>query len=112
MDSWEDVSLDVPTDVRSRSGTGGYRDLKIPVYVEKDLSANFERNGNGRDIQKFKLPNQPVQYVPQGNLHVAAEKIFNISPKALFHVLFGDKSALWQSLLHERMASGYFPLTD
>lgn len=106
LDSWEDVSLDVPTDIRSRSGTGGYKDLKIPVYVEKDLSANFERNGNGRDIQKFKLPNQPVQYVPQGNLHVAAEKVFDISPKALFHVLFGDKSALWQSLLHERMASG------
>ncbi|PCH07483.1 Hypothetical protein PENO1_011680 [Penicillium occitanis (nom. inval.)] len=106
LDSWEDVSLDVPTDIRSRSGTGGYKDLKVPVYVEKDLSANFERNGNGRDIQKFKLPNQPVQYVPQGNLHVAAEKVFDISPKALFHVLFGDKSVLWQSLLHERMASG------
>lgn len=110
LDSWEDVSLDVPTDIRSRSGTGGYKDLKIPVYVEKDLSANFERNGNGRDIQKFKLPNQPVQYVPQGNLHVATEKVFDISPKALFHVLFGDKSVLWQSLLYERMASGLLPL--
>lgn len=110
LDSWEDVSLDVPTDIRSRSGTGVYKDLKVPVYVEKDLSANFERNGNGRDIQKFKLPNQPVQYVPQGNLHVAAEKVFDISPKALFHVLFGDKSVLWQSLLHERMASGLLPL--
>ncbi|EED20113.1 transcription factor SipA3, putative [Talaromyces stipitatus ATCC 10500] len=106
LDSWEDVSLDVPTDSRaSRSGTGGYKDLKAPVYVEKDLSADFERAGNGRDIQKFKLPNQPVQYVPQGNLHVAAEKVFDISSKALFHVLFGDKSVLWQSLLHERMAS-------
>lgn len=106
LDSWEDVSLDVPTDIRSRSGPGPYKDLKVPVYVEKDLSANFERNGNGRDVQKFKLPNQPVQYVPQGNLHVAAEKVFDISSKALFHVLFGDKSVLWRSLLHERMATG------
>lgn len=110
LDSWEDISLDLPADGRSsRPGAGGrktYRDFKAPVYVEKDLSADFERSGHGRDIQKFKLPNQPVQYVPQGNLHVAAEKIFDISPKALFHVLFGDKSVLWQLLLHERLASG------
>jgi BAR domain of APPL family/PH domain len=112
LDSWEEISLDVPADGRSPRGAAGgrkkYQDLKVPVYVEKDFSADFEKAGNGRDVQKFKLPNQPVQYVPQGNLHVAAEKVFDISPKALFHVLFGDKSVLWQLLLHERMATGSF----
>jgi len=31
-------------------------------------------------------------------------KDFDISPKALFHVLFGDRSAVWQLLYHERKA--------
>ena len=61
---------------------------------------------------KFKLPSQAVQYVPQGNLKLASEKVFDINPKALFHVLFGDKSAVWQLLLHERMAQGSFLLVN
>ena len=32
------------------------------------------------------------------------EREFDVSPKALFHVMFGDKSALWQLLQHERRA--------
>ena len=32
------------------------------------------------------------------------EKQFEISPKALFHVMFGDKSAVFQLLYHERRA--------
>jgi hypothetical protein len=112
MESWEEISLDVPQDGRSFSGAGvsskRTKDIRIPVYVEKDLNLDLERSSLGRDFQKFKLPNQPVQYVPQGNLHLGAEKVFDISPKALFHVLFGDKSVLWQLLLHERMAQGLF----
>lgn len=110
MESWEEVSLDVPHDGRSLSTAGNKRtqDIRVPVYVEKDLNMDRERSAFGRDVQKFKLPNQPVQYVPQGNLHLGAEKVFDISPKALFHVLFGDKSVLWQLLLHERMAQGLF----
>lgn len=110
MESWEEISLDVPHDGRSSSAGGGKRakDGRLPVYVEKDLNIDFERAASGAGVQKFKLPNQPVQYVPQGNLHLGAEKVFDISPKALFHVLFGDKSVLWQLLLHERMAQGLF----
>lgn len=113
VDSWEDVSLDAPVDGRSGvSGSGnrkGTKDLRTPIYIDRDYDIDPSKSNRGRDIPKIKLPSQPVQYVPQGNLHLAAEKIFDISPKALFHVLFGDKSALWQLLLHERMALGRFP---
>ena len=34
----------------------------------------------------------------------AVERQFEISPKALFHVMFGDKSAVFQLLYHERRA--------
>ncbi|KAL1971105.1 hypothetical protein VTN77DRAFT_56 [Rasamsonia byssochlamydoides] len=106
VDSWEDLSFDVPD---SRSGGGGRKgknDLSAPIYIERDFDIDPSKSNRGRDIPKIRLPSQPVEYVPQGNLHLAAEKIFDISPKALFHVLFGDKSALWQLLLHERMAQG------
>ncbi|KAH8692869.1 putative transcription factor SipA3 [Talaromyces proteolyticus] len=110
VDSWEDISLDISQDGKSNGGASGTgkkpKDFRVPIYVEKDLSMEINRNGQGRDIQKFKLPNQPVQYVPRGNLHVGAEKVYDVSPKALFHVLFGDKSVLWPLLLHERLAQG------
>jgi hypothetical protein len=107
-DSWEDISLDFSVD--GRTGSGGNRtgatDLRAPIYIERDFDIDPSKSNRGRDIPKFKLPTQPVQFVPQGNLNLAAEKVFDISTKALFHVLFGDKSALWQLLLHERMAQG------
>lgn len=34
----------------------------------------------------------------------AVERQFDISPKALFHVIFGDKSAIFQLLYHDRRA--------
>lgn len=111
-DSWEDVSLDTPMDGKN----GGIfkrqssKDLRAPIYVDKDFIIDHVQSERRKGSSKFKLPSQPVNYVPQGNLNLAAEKIFDVSPKALFHVLFGDKSALWQLLLHERMAQGaYLP---
>jgi hypothetical protein len=108
MDSWEDISLDTPMDGKN-GGTGSWprsKDLKAPVYVDKEFDIDHTKSKRSKSIPKFKLPAQPVNYVPQGNLNLAAEKIFDISPKALFHILFGDKSAVWQLLLHERMAQG------
>lgn len=107
-DSWEDLSLQpTPDGEVPGNGTGRQRsgtDIRVPIYIEKDLDIGK----TGR--RKFRLPNQPVQYVPEGSLHVAAEKVLDISAKALFHVLFGDKSAVWQRLLYERRAEGkHFP---
>ncbi|GAB1216890.1 hypothetical protein ATERTT37_006109 [Aspergillus terreus] len=106
VDSWEDVGAlgekdeDDGVDQRLR------KDLRAPIYIDKDLDTSSKRALDGKDIPKFRLPTQAVQYVPQGNLHLAAEKVFDVSPKAIFHILFGDKSAVWQLLLYQRKAKG------
>lgn len=114
VDSWEDVSLTTPVDeglVNHRiPGKRLGRDVRAPIYVDKALDVDSTKSGFGRDTPKFRLPAQPVEYVPQGDLHIAVEKMFNVSPKALFHVLFGDKSVVWQLLQHERRAQGNFTL--
>jgi hypothetical protein len=110
MESWEDFSPvaaapDDPTDRRGRSMTTSFRDYKAPIRVDRTLG-----QGSGstytlnKDVTKFKLPVLPVNYTPPGNLLLAVEQFFDISPKALFHLLFGDKSAVWQLLQHERRA--------
>ncbi|KAJ5227222.1 uncharacterized protein N7469_007228 [Penicillium citrinum] len=103
-DSWEDLS----GTGESRGDTnliahGHGKDLRLPIYVDKDLDLDGGKN-RGHHMPKFRLPTQPVEYVPQGDLSLVVEKILEISPKALFHILFGDKSAVWQLLLHEREA--------
>jgi hypothetical protein len=98
LDSWEDVTAGdqtgEPDDVLNAT-------IRSPIYIDKNLDLNLGRAG---DTPKFRLPTQPVQYVPQGDLHLAAEKVFDLSPKAVFHILFGDKSAVWQLLLYQRRA--------
>lgn len=104
LESWEDVSPNTPVDAggpksRGRASTVG-NELRGPIVVDRTLN----QPAGGRRDSKFKLPAQPVKYTPPGNLRLAAEKEFDISAKALFHVMFGDKSALWQLLQHERQA--------
>jgi hypothetical protein len=61
--------------------------------------------GTVKNANKFKLPSQPVVFAPTGMTQVAVEKEYDISAKALFHILFGDKSAVFQLLYRERRAS-------
>jgi hypothetical protein len=109
MESWDELSPSTPAPEspvhrRGRSMTTS-ADYKAPSRIDRTLGqgsgSTFTLN---KDLAKFKLPAQPVNYTPPGNLHLAAEKHFDVSPKALFHLLFGDKSALWQLLQHERRA--------
>ncbi|EAW08196.1 putative transcription factor SipA3 [Aspergillus clavatus NRRL 1] len=104
MNSWEDVAAldDNNGDGEDHVDTALRKDIRPPIYIDNDLDLHSKNGGHGKHTTRFRLPTQPVQYVPQGNLHLAAEKIFDISPKAIFHILFGDKSAVWQLLLHER----------
>lgn len=108
LESWEDVSLNIPFDEGGSSAriqpAKKSTDLKAPVRVDRTLDVYHAKDGIPKQITKFKLPSQPVEYVPAGRLHLAVEKFFNVSPKALFHVLFGDRSAVWQLLQHERRA--------
>ncbi|ETI22403.1 hypothetical protein G647_06478 [Cladophialophora carrionii CBS 160.54] len=104
LESWEDVSPNTPVDTggpryRSRASTTG-TELKGPLRIDRAL----HHTQIGRRESKFKLPALPVKYAPPGNLRLAVEKEFDISAKALFHVMFGDKSILWQLLHRERRA--------
>ncbi|GAA4673310.1 hypothetical protein GCM10025794_21330 [Massilia kyonggiensis] len=108
LNSWEDaaVSDDKNGIEEDKLAAGQQKDIRRPIYIDYDLDPHSKHGKHGKNAPKFRLPTQPVQYVPQGNLRLAAEKIFDISPKAIFHILFGDKSAVWQLLLHERRSRG------
>ncbi|KAF2280443.1 transcription factor SipA3, partial [Westerdykella ornata] len=92
---WEDIGMHHPLD--------GGRDVKASLRIDGNLfpTQGIEFNKNAT---KFKLPSHPVVFVPQGMTGLAAEKEFDISAKGLFHILFGDKSTVFQMLYRERWA--------
>jgi hypothetical protein len=101
MESWEDVSVNTPIDDGTLSGrTRKDRDLRAMIHVERGLHLGKAN----KEVTKFQLPSHPVVYEPLGMQRKAVERQFEISPKALFHVMFGDKSAVFQLLYHERRA--------
>lgn len=57
-----------------------------------------------KEVTRFKLPSVPVVYKPERMNKKAFEREFDVSPKALFHVMFGDKSPVFQTLYLERRA--------
>jgi hypothetical protein len=109
MESWDEPSPvvpapDSPVYQRGRS-MPTLTDYKAPIRIDRTLGQGSDSTFTlNKDLNKFKLPAQPVNYTPPGNLPLAAEKLFDVSPKALFHLLFGDRSAVWQLLQHERRA--------
>lgn len=105
-DSWENVSINTPVEEgapRRQASHRDNRDLRANVLIDRGLYGDAVSSEKDR-AKPFKLPKQPVIFVPAGMLNLVVEKEFAISPKALFHVLFGDKSAVWQLLYHERGA--------
>ncbi|KAL1601476.1 SNF1-interacting protein [Paraconiothyrium brasiliense] len=94
-DSWEEVPSHTPMD------PGYGKDLKTSLRIDGNL---FGPSGVNRNASKFKLPSQPVHFAPQGMTQLAIEKEYEISAKGLFHILFGDKSAVFQMLYRERLA--------
>lgn len=99
-DSWEDVDVNTPTDgFPGRQAT----DLKTSLRIDGDL---FNRPVKAnKNITKFKLPSHPVVYAPQGMHEKVVEKEFDVTAKALFHLIFGDKSALFQLMYRDRKVS-------
>jgi hypothetical protein len=100
MESWEDISVNTPIDDGTPTGRRKERDLRTTIHVERGLQIGK----SGKEVTKFQLPSQPVIYEPQNMQRKAVERQFEISSKALFHVMFGDKSAVFQLLYHERRA--------
>ncbi|KAK2739871.1 SNF1-interacting protein [Myotisia sp. PD_48] len=106
MESWEDILLNTSADAAQDANGSLLPKLEkhFNVYVDNTLDTIHGKAVSHSQVSRFRLPTQPVVYEPQGSLHVAAEKYFNLSPKALFLVLFGDKSPVWQLLQHQRRA--------
>ena len=109
LDSWEDVSINTPLDndaISLRKVPGKIpRDHKANLLIDRGLyGGNSAQLDGPGEAKAFKLPKQPVVYAPP-NMKMAGERDFQVSPKALFHVMFGDKSAIFQLLYHERHAS-------
>lgn len=97
-DGWEEVSPDTPID----PGYGG-KNIKTSLRIDGNLFGPSAANVN-KNATKFKLPSQPVAFTPTGMTQVAIEKEYDLSAKGLFHILFGDKSAVFQLLYRERWA--------
>lgn len=98
IDSWEELNNETPHEGSRPRAATTMSEFRTPFRVDRSLYGSVDR------AAAFKLPAQPVKYVPPGYNRVAVEREFDISPKALYHVMFGDRSALWQLLQHERRA--------
>ena len=57
-----------------------------------------------RPTRKLQVPNNPVVFEPEDMQEKVAERHFEISAKACFHVLFGDNSFIFPKLYYERRA--------
>ncbi|KAH7418195.1 hypothetical protein BKA64DRAFT_730025 [Cadophora sp. MPI-SDFR-AT-0126] len=100
MESWEDVSVNTPVDDGTLMGRRKDRDLRATIHVERSLHLGRAN----KEVTKFQLPSKPIVYEPADAQRKAVERQFDVSPKALFHLIFGDKSAIFQLQYHERRA--------
>lgn len=106
---WDDSVL-TPVD-EGTEGTEPFankqeKNSQLRTYIDKDFRLDQSKEGQQTEASKFKLPSQPVEYVPQGASHLAAERLFEVGPKVLFHLLFGDRSSIWQQLQLQRTVQG------
>lgn len=88
-----------------RSRQAGRHQLSPNPFVLQEINWS---DTTVKEITRFKLPAVPVFYEPEGMDKKALERGFDVSPKALFHVMFGDRSTLFQTLYFERRARGMF----
>ncbi|TKA25814.1 hypothetical protein B0A50_05569 [Salinomyces thailandicus] len=105
VESWEDVTFHrgspVAADNQHTSPGRRERNIKASLRIDGNLYGDPVRTG--KEVQKFKLPSHAVVYAPQG-MQSSVTRDFNVSAKALFHVMFGDKSAVFQLLYANRWA--------
>ncbi|KAI2642918.1 PH domain-containing protein [Xylaria nigripes] len=95
--SWEEVSAHTPMD----DGTAAGRSVGLKM---SDFAYKSRKGSSRKPFPKFQLPTHPIIYEPEDTPNKAAERTFEISAKACFHVLFGDKSFIFPKLYFERRA--------
>jgi hypothetical protein len=100
MESWEDIGADASFGPSPRRG----QDVKTSLHIDGSLDPKKHH----RNLTKFRLPAHPVEFVPQGFKTPAVERQYDITAKSLFHVLAGDKSAVFQILYCQRGANREF----
>ncbi|KAH7162645.1 hypothetical protein B0J13DRAFT_491250 [Dactylonectria estremocensis] len=110
VESWEEVSANTPIDDMTSSG-------KPVGRLLHDFSPRLRPSRlRSRPDHKIQLPTQAVEYEPEGMTEMAVERNFELSAKACFHVLFGDKSFVFPKLYFERraqqIAQGPWALVD
>jgi hypothetical protein len=111
VESWEEVSSNTPIDDGTASGRPVFR--RVPEPNNRGYRASRSLR---KQLPKFQLPANPILYEPEGMGAPVAERHFEISAKACFHVLFGDKSFIFPKLYFERrakeIAQGPWELAD
>ncbi|KUI65579.1 hypothetical protein VM1G_00159 [Cytospora mali] len=95
-ESWEEISPNTPVD----DGTVSGRPVQKGGYGARERALRQVR----KPVPKFQLPAHPVVYEPEDMDGAVEERHFEISAKACFHVLFGDKSFIFPKLYFERRA--------
>ncbi|KAL1888741.1 SNF1-interacting protein [Sporothrix stenoceras] len=114
--SWDQLSLASPIDEQgnilnlARHG-GGHRNFSNHSSHGRRITSSGSRGllghtgtSTGRTLGKLQLPTHPIVYEPDGMQKKVAERHFEISAKACFHVLFGDKSFIFPKLYFDRQA--------
>ena len=101
-ESWEEVSANTPMD----DGTPGGRPVRKGLgLLERSPLTNSPQKFKLRVPPKLQLPTHPVVYEPEDMPEAVVDRHFEISAKACFHVLFGDKSFVFPKLYFERRAN-------
>lgn len=101
VESWEELGLD-DAEPGAADSPSRRRERNIKTSLRID-GALYGEPRTGKEVQRFQLPRQPVVYTPQG-MTASVTRDYAVSAKALFHVVFGDKSAVWQLLYTNRWA--------
>ncbi|KAF4824016.1 putative PH domain-containing protein [Colletotrichum tropicale] len=108
VESWEEISSNTPFDDGTHSGR--------PPRRQSQFGPKLRISGQSKQPPKLQLPAHPVVFEPEDMQRKVAERHFEISAKACFHVLFGDKSFVFPKLYFERraqqIAQGPWTLAD
>ncbi|KAK9373400.1 uncharacterized protein V1513DRAFT_432807 [Lipomyces chichibuensis] len=98
-DGWDDMPTSLAEDENADPLAVAIRDR--PIALDRGLLSPAKQLPERKVRSNVKLPEQPVEYDLSKTMdrQVYLQE-FDISAKALFHLLFGDKSLIFQSLYY------------